>query len=102
MLAAQHSGERTRPRVLCQSGSDFSAPSPKIIKLSTQIPFERLAELVELSPFHFSRVFKQTTGMSRLQFVVRETITACAIPESFQGKAGTPAPAISRRSRLQL
>src|SRR5438876_5335042 len=35
---------------------------------------ETLAELVELSPFHFSRVFKQTTGMSPLQFVTRERI----------------------------
>jgi AraC family transcriptional regulator len=34
-----------------------------------------LAELVELSPFHFSRVFKKTTGMSLLQFVTRERIT---------------------------
>jgi AraC-like DNA-binding protein len=30
---------------------------------------------VELSPFHFSRLFKQTTGMSPLQFVTRQRIT---------------------------
>ncbi|MGB7840188.1 MAG: helix-turn-helix transcriptional regulator, partial [Terrimicrobiaceae bacterium] len=32
----------------------------------------KLAELAELSPFHFSRVFKQATGMTPLQFVTRE------------------------------
>jgi AraC family transcriptional regulator len=43
--------------------------------LAEKMPVERLAELVELSPFHFSRVFKESTGMSPLQFVVRERIT---------------------------
>jgi AraC family transcriptional regulator len=43
--------------------------------LADDISLESLAELVELSPFHFSRVFKQTTGMSPLQFVTRERIT---------------------------
>src|SRR5262249_52520169 len=28
--------------------------------------------LTELSSFHFSRVFKQSTGMTPLQFVIRE------------------------------
>jgi AraC family transcriptional regulator len=36
------------------------------------ISIETLAELAELSPFHFCRVFKQATGMSSLQFVIRE------------------------------
>jgi AraC-like DNA-binding protein len=36
------------------------------------ISIEKLAELAELNPFHFSRVFKQATGMSPLQFVTRE------------------------------
>lgn len=31
------------------------------------ISLESLAELAELSCFHFSRVFKQTTGMTPLQ-----------------------------------
>ncbi len=43
-------------------------------RLAEDIPVEALAELVELSSFHFSRVFKQTTGMSPLQFVTRERI----------------------------
>jgi len=43
-------------------------------RLTEDIPVEALAELVELSPFHFSRVFKQVTGMSPLQFVKRERI----------------------------
>jgi len=36
---------------------------------------ERLAELVDLSPFYFSRVFKAATGMSPLQFVTGVRIT---------------------------
>ena len=44
-------------------------------RLAEEISVETLAELVELSPFHFSRVFKQATGMSPLQFVTRQRIT---------------------------
>jgi AraC family transcriptional regulator len=40
--------------------------------LAESISIENLAELAELSPFHFSRVFKQATGMTPLQFVTRE------------------------------
>jgi AraC family transcriptional regulator len=43
--------------------------------LAAPISVEMLAGLVELSPFHFSRVFKQATGMTPLQFVTRERIT---------------------------
>jgi len=43
--------------------------------LADDISVDSLAELVQLSPFHFSRVFKQTTGMTPLQFVTRERIT---------------------------
>ena len=42
--------------------------------LADEITIEALAGLVELSPFHFSRVFKQATGMSPLQYVTRERI----------------------------
>jgi AraC family transcriptional regulator len=40
--------------------------------LAESISIEMMAELAELSPFHFCRVFKQATGMSPLQFVTRE------------------------------
>ncbi len=40
--------------------------------LAEGISIEKLAELAELSPFHFSRVFKRATGMTPLQFVTRE------------------------------
>jgi AraC family transcriptional regulator len=43
-------------------------------RLAEDISVELLAQLLELSPFHFSRMFKQVTGMSPLQFVVRERI----------------------------
>jgi AraC family transcriptional regulator len=44
-------------------------------RLAEDISVEDLARLVELSPFHFSRVFKQSTGMTPMQFVTRERIT---------------------------
>jgi AraC family transcriptional regulator len=44
-------------------------------RFAEDISVEALAELVDLSPFHFSRVFKHATGMSPLQFVTRERIT---------------------------
>ncbi|MET0539908.1 MAG: AraC family transcriptional regulator, partial [Xanthobacteraceae bacterium] len=40
--------------------------------LAESISIEMLAELAELSAFHFSRVFKRTTGMTPMQFVTRE------------------------------
>lgn len=40
--------------------------------LTEDISIEKLAELAELSSFHFCRVFKQTIGMTPLQFVTRE------------------------------
>jgi AraC family transcriptional regulator len=43
--------------------------------LAEEISVERLAGLVDLSPFHFSRVFKLATGMTPLQFATRERIT---------------------------
>jgi AraC family transcriptional regulator len=43
--------------------------------LAEEISVDTLVELVELSPFHFSRVFKQATGMSPLQFATLERVT---------------------------
>jgi AraC family transcriptional regulator len=43
--------------------------------LAEEISVEIMAQLVQLSPFHFSRIFKQSTGMSPLRFVTRERIT---------------------------
>ena len=43
-------------------------------RLAEDISVESLARLLELSSFHFSRMFKQVTGMSPLQFVKRERI----------------------------
>ncbi len=40
--------------------------------LPESISVEKLAELADLSFFHFGRVFKQATGMTPLQFVTRE------------------------------
>jgi AraC family transcriptional regulator len=43
--------------------------------LSEETSVERLAELAELSPSHFAHVFKETTGMTPLQFITRQRIT---------------------------
>jgi AraC family transcriptional regulator len=40
--------------------------------LAERISVEKLAELADLSPFHFSRVFKQSTGITPLQLVTRQ------------------------------
>ena len=43
--------------------------------LAEEISVEALAELVELSSPHFAHVFKESTGMTPLQFVTRQRIT---------------------------
>jgi AraC family transcriptional regulator len=42
------------------------------VHLAESISIGTLAELTDLSPFHFSRVFKQATGITPLKFVTRE------------------------------
>jgi len=44
-------------------------------RLAEEISIEALAELVELSPSHFAHVFKESTGMTPLQFITRQRIT---------------------------
>jgi AraC family transcriptional regulator len=43
--------------------------------LAEEISIERLAGLLELSPSHFAHVFKETTGMTPLQFITRQRVT---------------------------
>jgi len=43
--------------------------------LAEDVSIEGLATLVELSPSHFAHVFKETTGMTPLQFITRQRIT---------------------------
>ena len=43
--------------------------------LAEEISIESLAELVGLSSSHFAHVFKESTGMTPLQFVTRQRIT---------------------------
>ena len=43
--------------------------------LAEEISIDALAELVELSSSHFAHVFKESTGMTPLQFVTRQRIT---------------------------
>src|SRR5262249_10872025 len=42
--------------------------------LASELTIDRLAMLVNMSPFHFARCFKQTTGLTPHQFVTRERI----------------------------
>lgn len=44
-------------------------------QLAEEISIETLAEQVELSSSHFAHVFKESTGMTPLQFVTRQRIT---------------------------
>jgi AraC-like DNA-binding protein len=63
--------------------------------LAESISIETLAESAELSPFHFSRVFKRATGMTPLQFVTRERMLQA------QQLIRETHPAASSKSRSQ-
>jgi AraC family transcriptional regulator len=43
--------------------------------LAEEISIEALAEMVELSASHFAHVFKESTGMTPLQFITRQRVT---------------------------
>jgi AraC family transcriptional regulator len=43
--------------------------------LAENLAIEDFAQVAELSPSHFAHVFKETTGMSPLQFVTRQRVT---------------------------
>jgi AraC family transcriptional regulator len=43
--------------------------------LAEEISIETLAALVDLSGSHFAHVFKETTGMTPLQFITRQRVT---------------------------
>ena len=68
-IASQRPGYRGLPIARLRKIEDYVRAH-----LAESISIDTLAELVELSPFHFSRMFKQATGMSPLQFVTRERI----------------------------
>jgi len=42
--------------------------------LGDKVNLRQLAEMAEMSPFHFGHLFKQSTGVSPYQFVVRQRI----------------------------
>ena len=73
MLVNRVPGESKRVAALAQFLVAYLVE--KYTDAAEEISVEALAKLVEISPFHFSRVFKQTTGMSPMQFVTRERIT---------------------------
>jgi AraC family transcriptional regulator len=60
------SGERKRIQEFIDSG------------LETDLSVERLAEVIGVSPFHFSRMFKETFGRSPHRFVLEQRIDAAS------------------------
>ncbi len=42
--------------------------------LNEELSLRELAKLAQLSPYHFGRLFKQSTGLSPHQFVMRQRI----------------------------
>jgi AraC family transcriptional regulator len=72
-LCASMPGERRHAAVL--SAKQLAHVTNHVAKhLSDELTIDRLAALVNMSPFHFARCFKQTTGFTPHQFVIRERI----------------------------
>jgi AraC family transcriptional regulator len=74
-LASKYSGQKAARR--------FYRASPGVVRraqhfikdhLAKDLTLNEIAAAVNLSPFHFSRVFKQHTGMSPYQFVLQQRI----------------------------
>ncbi len=66
-VPAQHGG---LPIHLLRKIEDYVAEN-----LAEEISIEALAERVGLSPSHFAHTFKESTGMTPLQFITRQRIT---------------------------
>ena len=47
--------------------------------LAAELRLTELAAVVHMSPYHFARLFKQATGVSPRQFVIRRRIEAAKI-----------------------
>lgn len=72
-LCASMPGERRRAALL--SAKQLARVTNHVAKsLSDELTIDRLAALVNMSPFHFARCFKQTTGVTPHHFVTQERI----------------------------
>src|SRR5262249_4895393 len=85
-IAGQHAG-RPYAQALLVSGERFQyhlggLPKHKLRRvtefieenLDHDLTLAEIAEIAELSPFHFARAFKQATGSTPIQFLTRRRI----------------------------
>src|SRR6266496_318111 len=49
-----------------------------LINLKEDLPLEKLAAVANYSPFHFQKIFKQVTGESPKQFIIRSRLETAA------------------------
>ena len=72
LCASMPGGQR---RAATLSSKQLARVTEHIAKnIAQELTIDRLATLVNMSPFHFARCFKQTAGMTPHQFVTRERI----------------------------
>jgi AraC family transcriptional regulator len=65
----------TEPRVGMLSPKQLARITDHVAQnVADDLTIDRLAALVNMSPFHFARCFKRSTGMTPHQFVTRERI----------------------------